>query len=86
MKTTAKLLACTAALAALVLASCTVSADTSPRGKISGTVTYSNVAEESHGGIIVTLDRTDGLRTARVEGASQAGVQREQTAALRQRL
>ena len=71
MKTSAKLLACTAALAALVLASCTVSADTSPRGKISGTVTYSNVAEESHGGIIVTLDRTDGLRTARVEGASQ---------------
>ena len=40
--------------------------DTVITGKISGTVKYSNVEGNNHGGIIVTLDKTDGLRTRAV--------------------
>lgn len=35
-------------------------------GQISGKVTYSNVGDGQNGGIMVTLDRTDGLRTSAV--------------------
>ncbi len=35
-------------------------------GKISGKVTFSNVDESANGGIMVTLDKTDGLRTLAV--------------------
>ena len=38
-------------------------------GKISGKVTYSNLEESNYGGIIVTLDKTDGLRTIAVNKA-----------------
>jgi len=35
-------------------------------GKISGKVTFSNVDDSANGGIMVTLDKTDGLRTVSV--------------------
>ena len=38
-------------------------------GKISGTVKFSNVDSSSNGGIVVTLDRTDGLRSVAVVNA-----------------
>ena len=40
--------------------------ETNASGKISGTVIYSNVAENQNGGIVVTLDKTDGLNTTAV--------------------
>ncbi|MDY6396757.1 MAG: hypothetical protein SPL22_03415, partial [Treponema sp.] len=41
-------------------------------GKISGTVTFSNVDSSSNGGIIVTLDKTDGLRSVAVANAVES--------------
>lgn len=41
-------------------------------GKISGTVTYSNVEKSANGGIMVTLDKTDGLRTVAVARSENA--------------
>ena len=38
----------------------------SATGSISGKVKYSNLSDYNHGGVIVTLDRTDGLRTIAV--------------------
>ena len=45
---------------------------TTATGKISGTVQYSNVEGKNHGGIILTLDKTDGLRTLAVSQAVEA--------------
>ena len=39
-------------------------------GSITGKVIYSNLTEEKHGGILVTLDKTDGLRTEAVNDIS----------------
>ncbi len=61
--------------AALVLgfASCEASTNNAVSvntGNITGKVTYSNAAKDANGGIIVTLDKTDGLRTAAVRSAN----------------
>ena len=42
------------------------STETVTTGKISGTVQYSNIEGNNHGGIILTLDKTDGLETLAV--------------------
>ena len=42
------------------------SSSSSAQGSISGSVLYSNLTYESHGGIVVTLDKTDGLVTKAV--------------------
>ena len=41
-------------------------------GKISGTARFSNVEESANGGIMVTLDKTDGLRTVAVARSENA--------------
>ena len=41
-------------------------------GKISGKVTFSNVDESANGGIMVTLDKTDGLRTLAVSHSASS--------------
>ena len=72
------LLAC--ALLLLTAVSCKMDAFTgsttepevTATGKISGTVQYSNVEGNNHGGIILTLDKTDGLRTLAVSQAVEA--------------
>ena len=43
-----------------------IGSGTTATGKISGTVQYSNVDGKNHGGIMLTLDKTDGLRTVAV--------------------
>ena len=40
--------------------------ETNMSGKLSGKVIYSNIEDSNYGGIIVTLDKTDGLRTMAV--------------------
>lgn len=40
--------------------------ETNMSGKLSGKVIYSNIEDSNYGGIIVTLDKTDGLRTMNV--------------------
>ena len=59
------------ALAVSIFVSCSASVDgtdenSAATGKISGTVQYANVEGNSHGGIMLTLDKTDGLRTVAV--------------------
>lgn len=39
------------------------------KGSLSGVITYQNLESDNHGGILVTLDKTDGLRTASVTRA-----------------
>ena len=47
-----------------------IGTENSQTGRISGRVIFSNAESNQNGGIIVTLDRTDGLRTEQVLEAS----------------
>lgn len=53
--------------------------ETKATGKITGKVMYSNVEGDNHNGIILTLDKTDGLVTQNVMNVMQGRVQTDDT-------